>query len=110
MLNDKRIFITGGAGFIGSTIAGRLLDQNVVTAFDNFARDALSSSGLLDHPTLRVVRGEAGVRRQVLQRVRRAGRRRSSRSGGRRALRRARRLHPQAPRRAHPDLAGGPRG
>ena len=26
--NGKRVFITGGAGFIGSTLAGRLVDDN----------------------------------------------------------------------------------
>lgn len=58
MLADKRIFITGGAGFIGSTLASRLLDQNRVTVFDNFARDALSGSGIADHPNLTVTRGD----------------------------------------------------
>lgn len=58
MLADKRIFITGGAGFIGSTLASRLLDQNRVTVFDNFARDALSGSGIADHPNLTVTKGD----------------------------------------------------
>ena len=41
-LEGKRILITGGAGFIGTTLARRLVDGNQVTAVDNLHRDALS--------------------------------------------------------------------
>lgn len=40
MLRDKRIFITGGAGFIGSNLAKLLLSDNEVATYDNYARDA----------------------------------------------------------------------
>jgi UDP-glucose 4-epimerase len=40
-LSEKRIFITGGAGFIGTTLARRLVDENEVVALDNLHRDAL---------------------------------------------------------------------
>lgn len=40
MLRDKRIFITGGAGFIGSNLAKILLPLNEIATFDNYARDA----------------------------------------------------------------------
>jgi UDP-glucose 4-epimerase len=58
VLSDSKVFITGGAGFIGSTLAGRLVDNNEVTLFDNFSRDALSSTGLADHPRVTVVHGD----------------------------------------------------
>ena len=35
MLEGKTIFITGGAGFIGSALAGRLVDRNRVVIYDN---------------------------------------------------------------------------
>jgi UDP-glucose 4-epimerase len=50
VLEGKRIFITGGAGFIGTTLARRLVDQNDVVAIDNLHRDALSGTTLAEHP------------------------------------------------------------
>ncbi len=58
MLSDASVLITGGAGFIGSTLAARLVDTNRVTLFDNFRRDALSGTALADHPSITIVRGD----------------------------------------------------
>jgi UDP-glucose 4-epimerase len=49
-LQGKRIFITGGAGFIATTLARRLVDENEVVALDNLHRDALSATDLSEHP------------------------------------------------------------
>jgi nucleoside-diphosphate-sugar epimerase len=49
-LARKRILITGGAGFIGTTLAKRLVDANEIVALDNLHRDALSGSELAEHP------------------------------------------------------------
>src|SRR5689334_6831502 len=40
MLAGKHVFITGGAGFIGSNLAKRLTGDNTVALFDNFSRNA----------------------------------------------------------------------
>lgn len=58
MIEGKEIIITGGAGFIGSTLAGLLLDRNKVTVFDNFSRDTLSGTDFADHPNLIKVKGD----------------------------------------------------
>lgn len=58
MLTDRRILLTGGAGFIGTALARRLLDHNDVVVYDNGHRDALKDSSLLDHPRLTVVVGD----------------------------------------------------
>ena len=57
-LTGKRILITGGAGFIGTTLATRLVDANEVVAVDNLHRDALSGTDLADHPNFHFAEGD----------------------------------------------------
>jgi UDP-glucose 4-epimerase len=57
-LNGKKILLTGGAGFIGSTLIGRLYDSNQIIVFDNFGRDSLSSRPWASHPNVSIVRGD----------------------------------------------------
>jgi UDP-glucose 4-epimerase len=49
-LEGKRIFITGGAGFIATTLARTLVDRNEIVALDSLHRDALTGTELADHP------------------------------------------------------------
>jgi UDP-glucose 4-epimerase len=58
MLEGKRIFITGGAGFIGTTLASRLVERNEVIAYDNLHRDVLSGTELSDHPNFTFMAGD----------------------------------------------------
>ncbi len=51
--------MTGGAGFIGSTIIGKLIDRNIIVAYDNMARSTLKDlPDLLRHPNLTVIEGD----------------------------------------------------
>jgi UDP-glucose 4-epimerase len=49
-LRGKRVLVTGGAGFIATTLARELVDENEIVAVDNLHRDALSGSALALHP------------------------------------------------------------
>lgn len=40
-IKNKKILLTGGAGFIGSTLADRLIGKNEILIYDNFSRDSL---------------------------------------------------------------------
>src|SRR2546422_3002750 len=57
-LGGKRIFITGGAGFIGTTLGRRLVADNEIVALDNLHRDALSGSELAEHPNFTLRQGD----------------------------------------------------
>jgi UDP-glucose 4-epimerase len=57
-LTGKRIVVTGGAGFIGTTLARRLVDANDVVAVDNLHRDALSGTDLTEHPRFTLVHAD----------------------------------------------------
>lgn len=58
MVTGKDILITGGAGFIGSTIISNLVEKNNITIFDNMSRDTLSTTAHAKHPNLKSIRGD----------------------------------------------------
>ena len=58
MLQGKRILLTGGAGFIGTTLTRRLIDDNEIVVYDNLHRDAMGGTELADHPNLTFVQGD----------------------------------------------------
>lgn len=58
MIANKKIFITGGAGFIANMLIRRLIEANDITVYDNFTRDTLTGSGLKDHRRLTVIEGD----------------------------------------------------
>lgn len=68
-VTGKRICITGGAGFIGSHLAERLVDRNEVVVYDNLHRNALQFAHLDGHRNLTFVKGDvldyAATRRAV---------------------------------------------
>jgi nucleoside-diphosphate-sugar epimerase len=57
-LGGKRIVLTGGAGFIGTALARRLVDRNEIVAVDNLHRDALTQSELISHPNFTFHEGD----------------------------------------------------
>ena len=57
-IKDKSIFLTGGAGFIGTTLVHRLLDHNKIVVYDNGHRNALKDSSVWTHPNLFFIHGD----------------------------------------------------
>jgi len=57
-LRGKRILITGGAGFIATTLARELVDENEIVAVDNLHRDAVSGTPLAEHPNFTLHQGD----------------------------------------------------
>jgi len=58
MIKGKSILITGGAGFIGTSLARRLCDDNKIVIFDNLHRDAFTKSPLANHPNITFIKGD----------------------------------------------------
>jgi UDP-glucose 4-epimerase len=57
-MNNKSIFITGGAGFISNKLISKYIDNNKIIVFDNFHRDTLSGSSFASHKNLRIIKGD----------------------------------------------------
>ena len=57
-MKDKKVFITGGAGFIGSTLISKLVEDNEITVFDNLDRNTLKSQSFADHKNLTLIKGD----------------------------------------------------
>src|SRR5260221_13517707 len=57
-LTGKRICITGGAGFIGSYLVQRLIDDNDVVVYDNLHRNAIQFADVEGHPHLHFIKGD----------------------------------------------------
>lgn len=58
MIENKKIFITGGAGFIANTLIARLVAENTIVIYDNFHRDTLSKSCYVNHQNITIVKGD----------------------------------------------------
>lgn len=57
-IHGKNIFITGGAGFIGSTLAKLLVKENKITIFDNLDRNTMKFTDLLGNPNVTFKEGD----------------------------------------------------
>ena len=69
MIEGAHVLITGGAGFIGSSLAAKLAEHNHVRVLDILRRNALSQAGLDRHPNIELIVGDVrdmtAVRRAV---------------------------------------------
>lgn len=58
MLEGAQILITGGAGFIGTSLAARLIGHNRIRVLDVLHRNALAGTALADDPNLELIEGD----------------------------------------------------
>ncbi|MDQ3020697.1 MAG: NAD-dependent epimerase/dehydratase family protein [Bacteroidota bacterium] len=56
-IKNKKILLTGGAGFIGSTLASKLVNENQILIYDNFSRDSLKNKNIKSG-NLKIVKGD----------------------------------------------------
>lgn len=70
VLENKRILLTGGAGFIGSQIARRLVSKNEIVIFDNLHRNALAYTDLALKSDVRVIRGDVLNKDELIEAAR----------------------------------------
>ncbi|HRI84357.1 MAG TPA: NAD-dependent epimerase/dehydratase family protein [Ignavibacteria bacterium] len=54
-IKNKKILLTGGAGFIGSTLVSKLVKDNEITIVDNFSRDSIKYKKITSR-NLKIVR------------------------------------------------------
>jgi dTDP-glucose 4,6-dehydratase len=69
ILKNKKIFMTGGAGFIGTALITRLIENNDIIVYDTLQRNALKYTDLLKHPNLTVVQGNVLDRDKLMNAV-----------------------------------------
>lgn len=58
MIEGKTIFITGGAGFIASTLIARLAESNRIVVYDNYTRNTLKDTPYAEHPNVSQIEGD----------------------------------------------------
>jgi UDP-glucose 4-epimerase len=58
MIENKTMFITGGAGFIANTLIKQYVEKNKIVVYDNFHRDTLTGSGMANHPNITIIKGD----------------------------------------------------
>lgn len=57
-VEGKTLFITGGAGFIGSALAERLVENNKIVVYDSLNRNSIQHKSCFTHPNLTFIQGD----------------------------------------------------
>lgn len=58
MIKNKKILLTGGAGFIGTKLCSLLADENEIFIYDNLHRNSIKATNLLDHKNVQLFKGD----------------------------------------------------
>lgn len=57
MIKNKKVLLTGGAGFIGTRICNLLYENNEILIYDNLNRNSIKNTNLLDKTNVKLVQG-----------------------------------------------------
>lgn len=57
-MKNKKIFLTGGAGFIGSKLCKLLCESNDILIYDNLTRNSIKDTSLLSASNVNIVHGD----------------------------------------------------
>ncbi|WBW96609.1 NAD-dependent epimerase/dehydratase family protein [Oceanirhabdus sp. W0125-5] len=58
MIENKKIFLTGGAGFIGSRLCALLAENNDILIYDNLTRNSIKNTDLLKKNNIKFIQGD----------------------------------------------------
>lgn len=58
MINNKKILLTGGCGFIGSKLCDSLSKDNEILIYDNLKRNAIKNTTLLSKNNINLIEGD----------------------------------------------------
>lgn len=58
MIEDRKIFITGGAGFIGTKLCSQLYQHNQILLYDNLHRNSIKFTNLLNEDNINLIEGD----------------------------------------------------
>lgn len=58
MIKNKKIFLTGGAGFIGTKLINILSENNEILIYDNLNRNSIKNTDLLSKKNVKLVQGD----------------------------------------------------
>lgn len=58
MIENKKIFLTGGAGFIGTKICNLLYEKNEILIYDNLKRNSIKNTDLLNSKNVKLIEGD----------------------------------------------------
>lgn len=58
MIKNKKILLTGGAGFIGTNLCGLLSEGNEILIYDNLNRNSIKNTNLLNKNNIKLVQGD----------------------------------------------------
>ncbi len=57
-MKNKKILLTGGAGFIGSNICKLLCENNEILIYDNLSRNSIKDTSLLNKKNINLIQGD----------------------------------------------------